>query len=89
MNILFKALFEARQRTKAAEINEALLEQRVKEAIGFAEGALFSQGKAMWKLSKPSRSLDTKKLTEENPELTAPYWGEKPGSRRFTVMEGD
>ena len=89
MNILFKTLLEARQRTKAAESNEALLEQRVKEAIGFAEGALFSQGKAMWKLSKPSRSLDTKKLTEENPELTAPYWSEKPGSRRFTVMEGD
>ena len=89
MNILFKTLLEARQRTKAAESNEALLEQRVKEAIGFAEGAIFVQGKAMWKLSKPSRSLDTKKLTEENPELTAPYWFEKPGSRRFTVIEGD
>ncbi|MEB8535194.1 YqaJ viral recombinase family nuclease [Acidithiobacillus ferriphilus] len=89
MNTLFKTLLEARQRTKTAELHEALLEQRVKEAIGNAEGALFSQGKAMWKLSKPSRSLDTKKLTQEYPELTAPYWYEKPGSRRFTVQEGD
>ena len=89
MNILFKTLLEARQRTKTAELHEALLEQRVKEVIGFAEGALFSQGKAMWKLSKPSRSLDMKKLTQEHPELTAPYWYEKPGSRRFTVQEGD
>ena len=89
MNALFKTLLEARQRTKTAELHEALLEQRVKEAIGLAEGAIFSQGKAMWKLSKPSRSLDTKKLTQEYPDLTAPYWYEKPGSRRFTVMEGD
>ena len=89
MNVLFSTLLEARQRTKAAENNEALLEQRVKEAIGFAEGAIFSQGKAMWKLSKPSRNLDAKKLTQEHPELTAPYWFEKPGSRRFTVQEGD
>jgi len=89
MNQLFQALLEARQRTKSAESHEALLEQRVKEAIGSAEGALFSQGKAMWKLSKPSRTLDTKKLNQEHPELTAPYWCEKPGSRRFTVIEGD
>ena len=89
MNNLFRALLEARQAAKRAEQQEDILEQRVKEAIGFAEGAIFSQGKAMWKLSKPSRSLDTKKLTQEYPELTAPYWYEKPGSRRFTVMEGD
>jgi putative phage-type endonuclease len=89
MNFLFNALLEARSATKTAESHEALLEQRVKEVIGLAEGALFSQGKAMWKLSKPSRSLDTKKLTQEHPKLTAPYWYEKPGSRRFTVQEGD
>ncbi len=89
MNALFKALLEARKATQKAEAHEALLEQRVKEAIGFAEGAIFAQGKALWKLSKPSRNLNTKKLTEENPELTAPYWFEKPGSRRFTVQEGD
>lgn len=89
MNVLFKELLVARNATKSAEVNEAILEQRVKEAIGFAEGAIFNQGKAMWKLSKPSRSLDVKKLTEEHPNLTAPYWVEKPGSRRFTVQEGD
>lgn len=89
MNALFKALLEARKATQKAEVQETLLEQRVKEAIGVAEGAIFAQGKAMWKLTKPSRSLDTKKLTEENPELTAPYWFDKPGSRRFTVQEGE
>lgn len=89
MNALFSALLEARQRSQSAEQQETILEQRVKEAIGEAEGALFHQGKALWKCSKPIRSLDTKKLTQEQPELIAPYWTERPGSRRFTIHEGD
>ncbi|MBU2741630.1 YqaJ viral recombinase family nuclease [Acidithiobacillus albertensis] len=89
MNALFKSLIEARQHSKLAEQQEALLEQRVKEAIGEAEGALFSQGKALWKCSKPSRTLDTKRLAEEQADLIAPYWIEKPGARRFTVQTGE
>ena len=88
MNTLFKSLIEARQHSKQAEQQEALLEQRIKEAIGEAEGALFSQGKALWKCSKPSRTLDTKKLAQEQAELIAPYWTDKPGTRRFTIYEG-
>ncbi|WP_225981940.1 MULTISPECIES: YqaJ viral recombinase family nuclease [Acidithiobacillus] len=89
MNALFKALMEARQRSKLAEQQESLLEQRAKEAIGDAEGALFSMGKALWKCSKPSRTLDTKKLAQEQADLIAPYWTEKPGTRRFTVQSGE
>jgi predicted phage-related endonuclease len=89
MNALFKALMEARQRSKMAEQQESLLEQRIKEAIGDAEGGLFSQGKALWKCSKPSRTLDTKKLAQEQADLIAPYWTEKPGTRRFTVQTGE
>ena len=89
MNALFKALLDAKQHSKLAEQQEALLEQRIKEAIGDAEGALFSQGKALWKCSKPSRILDTKKLAQEQADLIAPYWTEKSGSRRFTVHEGE
>ncbi|RBM03657.1 endonuclease [Acidithiobacillus ferridurans] len=89
MNALFKALMEARQRSKMAEQQESLLEQRVKETIGEAEGALFSQGKALWKCSKPSRILETKKLAQEQADLIAPYWTEKPGTRRFTIQTGE
>ncbi len=89
MNALFKSLIEARQHSKLAEQQEALLEQRIKEAIGDAEGALFSQGKALWKCSKPSRTLDTKRLAQEQADLIAPYWTEKPGTRRFTVQTGE
>ena len=89
MNALFKALMEARQRSKMAEQQESLLEQRIKEAIGDAEGGLFSQGKALWKCSKPSRTLDTKELAQEQADLIAPYWTEKPGTRRFTVQTGE
>ena len=89
MNALFKSLIEARQHSKQAEQQEALLEQRVKEVIGDAEGALFSQGKALWKCSKPSRTLDTKRLAQEQADFIAPYWIEKPGNRRFTIQTGD
>lgn len=89
MNALFQSLLTARSRSNAAMQQEELLEQRVKEAIGSAEGALFLQGKALWKCSKPRRTLDSQKLAQEHPTLIAPYWIEKPGSRRFTVREGD
>ncbi|MBU2721471.1 endonuclease [Acidithiobacillus ferridurans] len=89
MNALFKALMEARQRNKLAEQQESLLEQRIKEAIGDAEGALFSMGKALWKCSKPARHLDTQRLAQEQADLIAPYWTEKPGARRFTVQTGE
>jgi len=42
---------------------------------------------ATWKTPKPSTRLDTKKLTEEHPELIAPYQIQVPNSRRFVVKD--
>ncbi|MEY2341637.1 YqaJ viral recombinase family protein [Acidithiobacillus sp. IBUN Pt1247-S3] len=89
MNRLFGKLLRARKTAKAAEQTESLLEQRVKEAIGTAEGAIFATGKALWKSTQPRKFLDTTALQQHHPELLAPYWVEKPGSRRFTVQEGE
>ncbi len=86
MNALFRELIQARAKRKAAEVREAVLEQRMKESLGDAEGALFQLGKVLWKSSKDSQSLDTKKLIAEHPDWVAPYWTTKPGSRRFTVQ---
>lgn len=89
MNQLFVALVQARVRSTEAEQQEELLEQRMKEALGEAQGALFEQGKVTWKSTASSRVLDSKKLTQEHPDWVEPYWISKPGSRRFTVQEGD
>ena len=86
MNALFRELIHARAKRKASEVHEAILEQRMKESLGDAEGALFLQGKVFWKSSKDSHTLDTQKLTAEHPDWVAPYWITKPGSRRFTVQ---
>jgi len=86
MNALFREIILARAKRKAAEVHEAILEQRMKESLGDAEGALFLQGKVLWKSSKDSQALDTQKLIQEHPDWVAPYWNTKPGSRRFTVQ---
>ncbi|OFC30626.1 YqaJ viral recombinase family protein [Acidithiobacillus caldus] len=86
MNALFRELLQARAKRKAAEVQEAILEQRMKESLGDAEGAVFELGKVLWKSSKDSRTLDTQKLIQEHPEWAEPYRITKPGSRRFTVQ---
>ncbi|WP_308388335.1 lambda-exonuclease family protein [Acidithiobacillus sp. AMEEHan] len=86
MGELFRELVQVRHQRKGIEQQEAMLEQRMKEALGDAEGALFLQGKVLWKSSKDSRVLDGKRLIEEHPDWLAPYWISKPGSRRFTVQ---
>ena len=42
---------------------------------------------ATWKTPKPSTRLDTKKLTEDHPELIAPYQIQVANSRRFVVKD--
>ncbi|WP_312261284.1 lambda-exonuclease family protein [Candidatus Igneacidithiobacillus taiwanensis] len=86
LSALFRDLVQARHRSKQAAAEEALLEQRMKAALGDAEGALFLQGKVLWKSSQDSRVLDSKRLIEEHPDWVAPYWVTRPGTRRFTVQ---
>ena len=87
-NALFADLIKARQASQVLEQQEALLEQRVKEVIGDAQGALFAGGKALWKCTKSSHRLNIDKLTQDHPELIPAYTQEKPGTRRFTIQEG-
>ena len=86
MNALFRELIQARAKRKASEVHEAVLEQRMKESLGDAEGALFQLGKVLWKSSKDSQTLDTQRLIQEHPDWAEHYWITKPGSRRFTVQ---
>lgn len=74
----------ARVKAKAEEY-----EEKVKLYIGNHE-MLTHAGRvlATWKSSKPSASIDTKRLQIEVPEIAAKYAITKPGTRRFYLKSG-
>lgn len=65
---------------------EAQLKQSIQQAMGDATKAKFETGDVSWKRSKDSRSLDTDKLLQDQPDLLERYPGTKPGSRRFLIL---
>lgn len=64
---------------------EALLKQRIQQAMGDASRAVFETGSVSWKRSKDSSGFDLDKLLEDQPELEQRYSLSKPGSRRFLI----
>jgi hypothetical protein len=85
-------LAEKRAAAKALDTEVTEVEERVKLYIGTHE-ALSHGGRmlASWKSSKPSVTIDVKRLREEDPQIAERYSVTKPGSRRFllkTTKEG-
>ena len=77
---------QARVESYEQEISQ--IKQQVMAEMQDAEVLTYSgQVLATWKTPKPSTRLDTKKLTEEHPELIAPYQIQVPNSRRFVVKD--
>lgn len=88
MNRLFSDYWSYRQQRESAEGQENILKQQLQERIGFASGAVLSDGKISWRKVKDSTTTDVKRLAEEHPELVARYEVIKPGYRRFVVQIG-
>lgn len=61
---LLRQLAEARARANAAEEAKKLIEAKVKQAIGDAEGIAASFGRVTWKKNKDSKKVDWKAVAE-------------------------
>lgn len=88
MNRLFGDYWTYRQQREAAEAQESLLKQQLQERLGFASGAVLSDGKISWRKSKDSTTTDFKRLSEEHPDWVKQYEIHKLGVRRFVVQVG-
>jgi len=88
MNKLFGEYWHYRQQRESATEQEELLKQQLQERLGFASGAVLSDGKISWRKSKDSTTTDFKRLAEDHPDWVLPYEITKPGSRRFLVQVG-
>ena len=88
MNRLFSDYWEHRQQRESAEEQEELHKQRLQERLGFASGAVLSDGKISWRKSKDSTTTDFKRLADEHPDWVKQYEIPKMGSRRFLVQVG-
>jgi len=60
-----------------------LLKQTLQQAMGDAVRAVFATGEATFKRSQDGTALDTKRSTQDHPDLVAQYSVIRPGSRRF------
>ena len=61
------------------------LKQTLQQAMGDAARAVFATGEVTYKRAQDGTSLDTKRLTQDHPDLVARYSVPKPGSRRFLI----
>ena len=77
---------QARVESYEQEISQ--IKQQVMSEMQDAEVLTYGgQVLATWKTPKPSTRIDTKKLTEDHPELIAPYQIHVANSRRFVVKD--
>ncbi|MDH5858552.1 YqaJ viral recombinase family protein [Lampropedia aestuarii] len=86
MSALFGDLLDIRTQLSKYQEQESQIKQSIQQAMGHASVAKFETGSVSWKKAKESSSLDTKKLTQDHPDLVATYSQTKAGSRRFLVQ---
>lgn len=61
------------------------LKQALQQAMGDAARAVFATGEVSFKRAQDGTSLDTRRLTQNHPDLVAQYSVPKPGARRFLI----
>lgn len=81
----FDELIQLRQQRQALELQEQATMQAIKQGLGDASRAVFTQGTVTWKRSKDSLVMDTARLKDEHPELVEQYEIQREGSRRFLI----
>ncbi|WP_288841908.1 YqaJ viral recombinase family protein [uncultured Deefgea sp.] len=85
-NALFSNLLELRERKEEVEAKEALIRQRLQNALGTATAAVFAAGRVTWKKTKDRLATDLDKLTAEHPEVVQQYSKAITGTRRFLIQ---
>lgn len=78
---------ELTKRIKELEADKMLYEQRIKERMGESERGQSANYVVSWKNSSPRKTIDTKRLSEEHPEIVDRYIKIGTPTRRFTVKE--
>ena len=86
MGAVFSDLLAVREVLATNSALEAQLKQVIQQRMGDASRALFDGGEVSFKRSKDGSTLDTARLTKEQPEIVRAYTVPKPGSRRFLVQ---
>jgi len=81
----FDALVTLREELAAMEDEAESLKQVIQQAMGDASKAVFAHGEVTFKRAKDSTLLDTKRLTDECPDVAAMYAVSRPGARRFVL----
>ena len=85
-NAMFADLLDLRSRKEEVEAKEALIKQRLQNALGTATAAIFAAGRVTWKKAKDRLATDLDKLTVEHPEILQQYSKSIEGSRRFLIQ---
>ena len=81
----FDALATLREELAAMEDEAESLKQVIQQAMGDASKAVFAHGEVTFKRAKDSTLLDTRRLTDECPDVAAMYAVTRPGARRFVL----
>jgi len=85
-NAMFTDLLDLRSRKEEVEAKEALIKQRLQNALGTATAAIFAAGRITWKKAKDRLAPDLDKLCAEHPEIVQQYSKAIAGNRRFLVQ---
>ena len=86
MNAVFDELVTIRNHLDDYKAKESLLKQRIQQTMAEHSHAQFRNGSVAWKKTADAKVLDSKTLSQEHPDLVAPYFTTRAGSRRFTVL---
>ena len=86
MNAVFDELVKVRANLDEYKAKESLLKQRIQQTMAEHSHVQFRNGSVSWKKTADAKVLDSKRLSQEHPDLVAQYFTTRAGSRRFTVL---
>ena len=86
MNAVFDELVKVRAHLDEYKAKEGQLKQRIQQTMEHHSHAQFLHGSVSWKKTADAQVLDSKRLSQEHPDLVAQYFTTRSGSRRFTVL---
>ena len=86
MNAVFDELVKVRAHLDEYKAKEGQLKQRIQQTMEHHSHAQFLHGSVSWKKTADAQVLDSKRLSQEHPDLVARYFTTRAGSRRFTVL---
>ena len=86
MNAVFEELVKVRANLDEYKAKESLLKQRIQQTMEEHSHVQFRNGSVSWKKTADVQILDSKRLSQEHPELVSQYFTTRAGSKRFMVL---